>query len=85
MKITKEQLTAWRLEDGRATVAVVLDDDGNYYDRCWCYETGQNFAQSGYRVIAVADDEGRVSKDKAQSLYDYERMCYIDCFGLEEA
>ena len=85
MKITTEQLTAWRLEDGRATIAVVLDEDGNYYDRCWNWESGQSYAHSeGMRVIAVNND-GSMTKDKAQRMYDYERECFRDCFGLETA
>jgi hypothetical protein len=66
------------------TVAIVLNEDGTYHDRCFTWETGQSFALSeGMRVVAVADD-GQMTMDDAQRLYDAERARYRDCYGLSE-
>ena len=53
-------------------------------DRCYTWETGQVYANEGYRVVAVADDR-HVTKAEAQALYDNERRNAIDCFGKEWA
>lgn len=61
------------------TVAIVLNDDGTYNDRCWSYETGENFAMQGWKVVAIADD-GPYTKEMAQVLYDGCLALYKDCF-----
>lgn len=63
-------------------VAIVYNEDGSEHDHAWSWETGQNFAQSGHVVKAVADD-GHMTVAKAQALYDHERALYRDCFGIE--
>lgn len=62
-------------------VADIFEGDA-LYDRAYTWETGQNFAQQGYRVKAVADD-GFMDAERAQRLYDWELACYLDCFGGE--
>jgi len=62
------------------SVADVFDDDGLLHDRCYTWESGQSYANQGYRVVATADD-GLTTKDRAQRLYDYEREIAADCFG----
>ena len=65
-------------------VAIVYNEDGTVYDECWSWETGQTYALSaGYRVVAVADD-GDMTVDRAQNLYDGERARYRDCYGLDD-
>ena len=61
-------------------VAHVYDDDDNLHDRCFTWETGQAYANAGYRVVAMADD-GPMTVADAQRLYDYEREIAADCFG----
>lgn len=62
-------------------VAVVYNDDGTVYDRCYTWETGQNYAMhEGRRVKAVADDAG-VTIEEAQKLYDAELARHLDCWG----
>lgn len=64
-------------------VAVVLNDDDSIYDHTFNWESGQNYALSqGYRVVAIADD-GHMTKDNAQALYDAERDRYRDCYGID--
>lgn len=63
------------------TVAVVLSPEGEIIDRCYTWEAGQNYAlHEGLRVIAVADDGG-MTIDFAQQLYDAELARHDDCFG----
>lgn len=71
-------------DDERPFVAEVYDvQTGELFDRCWTWETGQNYAAGrDYLVIAIADD-GYMTVDEAQRLYDYERRIYLDCFGEE--
>lgn len=61
-------------------VAVVYDENGSVYDRCYTWEAGQTYANSGYRVEAVQDD-GSMTVEDAQRLYDWERDVAADCFG----
>lgn len=65
------------------TVAIAYEDDGTVYDLCSHWETGQNFAQDGRVVIAVADD-GITDVATAQARYDFERAAYRDNNGLAE-
>lgn len=65
------------------TVAVVTDATGKVIDECWGWEAGQSYAQQGYFVKAINDD-GRMLADDAQRMYDYERTCFLDCFGHDE-
>jgi hypothetical protein len=68
-------------DDTPPFVALVYEEGGTeVYDRCWNWETGQSFALTGYRVVAIADD-GHMTKDEAQRLYDAERARFADCFG----
>lgn len=61
------------------TVALVYDDNG-VYDECFTWESGQSYAlHEGMRVVAVADD-GYMTMDAAQRLYDSERASYLDCW-----
>ena len=69
--------------DGQFIVAIVFDDDGNVCDYCFNWESGQNYAlSSGNRVVAIADD-GQMTIQEAQKLYDAERERYNDCFGKQ--
>lgn len=61
-------------------VAIAYDDDGTEYDRLYTWETGQNYSNMGYRVVAVEDD-GYMTKERAQDIYDAERAAAADCFG----
>ena len=62
-------------------VAEVLNDDGTIYDHCYNWETGQNYALSeGRKVRAIADD-GHMTIEDAQRLYDSELAIFLDCFG----
>ncbi len=66
-------------------VAVVYDDDGAVYDRCFAWEAGQNYAlHEGRRVEAVADD-GAMTAEAAQRLYDADRAAHADCWGVAPA
>ncbi len=62
-------------------VALVYDDNGDLYDECWNWETGQVYANRGYKVIAIANDKG-ADMDGAQALYDTELRWAEDCFGV---
>ena len=64
----------------RTVVAVVFNEDGTIHDRCHSWESGQTYANAGYEVQAVNDD-GHVTKEVAQSMYDRERELAADCFG----
>lgn len=66
------------------TVAVVYAADGTIYDQCFGWEAGQTYANDGYRVVATADD-GTVTVDRAQRLYDAELTAALDCFGPQHA
>lgn len=61
-------------------VAAVFDPDGNLYDHCWSWETGQVYANRGYTVQAINDDR-YMTIVEAQNLYDWELRCATDCFG----
>ena len=62
-------------------VAIVYDESDHEIDRCYTWESGQNYALSqGFRVIAVADD-GSTTIESAQQLYDAERARHLDCYG----
>ena len=69
------------------TVAIVLTESGAVYDHCWTWETGQCYANLGYRVVAVADVISRfdgsvyIDMTEAQEIYDHERALAADCFG----
>lgn len=67
-------------EDSVPRVAIVYGEDGEVFDRCWSWEAGINYANSGYRVEAIADD-GIVTMERAQRAYDRERVLAADCFG----
>lgn len=58
-------------------------ESGDYYDACYTWEAGQNYAQQNYKVVATNDD-GFMSKEDAQSLYDRERELVQDCFSLSD-
>jgi hypothetical protein len=64
-------------------VAEVLNEDGTVYDHCYTWETGQSMSLAGYSVRAIADD-GHMTKEAAQKLYDAERERYRDCFGVTD-
>jgi hypothetical protein len=70
------------MTDERPFVAEILNDDGTIHDHAWTWETGQSFALGGWRVRAIADD-GHMTIDEAQALYDAERARYRDCYGIE--
>ena len=69
------------LQYGKTVVAVVYTRDGHVHDHCFNWETGQSFALDGWIVKAIADD-GHMSKDDAQRLYDAEKERHDDCFGV---
>lgn len=62
------------------TVAKVYDKDDCLYDEAWTWETGQTYANDGYRVVAVKDD-GIMTIERAQAMYDAELAAALDCFG----
>lgn len=72
-------------------IAVAYEGEQAYdYPQNW--ETCQQFAQNGYRVVVVADEvmeseDGKRkitrSKGSIQSMCDYEREMLIDCFGVD--
>lgn len=62
------------------TVAHVLNEDGSVYDRTYNWESGRTYANEGYVVKAVADD-GSMTAERAQSIYDSTLADYQDCFG----
>ena len=65
-------------------VAEVYDPASNkLVDKCFSWETGQNYAKGNYKVVAIADDR-YMTVDKAQELYDYERRLAQDCWDLDE-
>lgn len=64
-----------------AVVAVIFDDDGTVYDHAWSWETGQNFAMHGNRVVAVRND-GYMTISAMQALFDSDRDRYRDCYGI---
>lgn len=65
-------------------VALVMNDDGTVYDRCFTWEAGQNYAlHEGLRVVAVADD-GHMTASRAQGIYDDDRNAYRDCYGITD-
>jgi hypothetical protein len=67
--------------DDPPVVAVAFDTDGEVYDYIWGWETGQSMALSdGYTVVATSDD-GSMTVERAQALYDSEQALYADCFG----
>jgi hypothetical protein len=61
-------------------VAIAYNDDGTEHDRLFTWETGVNYSNIGYRVVAVADD-GWATVALAQEIYDAERAAAADCFG----
>lgn len=63
-------------------VAIVFSADGSVHDYAFTWETGQSYAQEGYRVIAVADDGPWRTAD-AQRLYDSELARYNDDRGVQ--
>lgn len=61
-------------------VALVYNQDGSVYDACYTWETGQNYAlHEGRRVVAIADDGG-MTIERAQAIYDADRAAHIDCW-----
>jgi hypothetical protein len=70
-------------EYGQTVVAIVFDGDDAVYDYCFNWETGQTMALEGYTVKAIADD-GIVDIATANRLYEYEKECHDDCFGIGE-
>ena len=76
-------------------IAVAYEGEKAYdYPQSW--ETCQQMAQNGYRVVVVGDDieEGlngdgeeyqttRMDKNSIQKICDYERALILDCFGEE--
>ena len=69
-------------EYDQTVVAVAYNaDDGAVYDYCFTWQTGQTMALEGYIVKAIADD-GHMTKDDAQRLYDAEKERHDDCFGV---
>ena len=67
---------------GQTVVAIVYDDDGKVYDHCFTWESGQSYALSQGMIVEAIADDGYMTIDRAQSLYDAERDRYRDCFGL---
>lgn len=66
------------------TVALVYDNDGDLYDRCYGWEAAQSYAlHEGLRVIAVTGD-AHLSKAECQDLYDDERERYRNCWGITD-
>lgn len=64
-------------------VAVIYDHMGEEYDHTWTWEAAQNYVMhEGMTAVAVADD-GHMSKEEAQRLYDSEHALYLDCWGAE--
>lgn len=68
--------------DGQPVCAVVFDADGAVEDLCLNWETAQNMALNGSRVLAVGSD-GHMSARDIQALCDAERARYLDCFGAK--
>lgn len=62
--------------------AVAYDKNDDEYDVCYTWEAAQTIAREGYRIVAVSND-GFMSKEKIQSLCDYELEIALDCFGKE--
>ena len=74
-------MSAYRSPYGTPIVAVVYNADGTVYDRCFTWEAGQNYAMhEGRRVVATADDGG-MTVDGAQRLYDADLAAHVDCWG----
>lgn len=48
-------------------------------DSAYTWETGRCLAESGFKIVAVADD-GAMTIDKAQAIYDAAYDTYTDCF-----
>lgn len=81
--MSTETIVAETIASDPKAVAVVIDPwDGSRFDVCWTWEAGQNYAQAGYVVVAVAAD-GSMDIDRAQRLYEYERQLFIDCWGRD--
>ncbi len=68
-------------EDALPFVAVILESDGTIYDHAWSWETGENYASEGYRVVALTDD-GHLTRGEAQAMYDRRLADFVDCFGV---
>lgn len=65
------------------TVAEIIDPaTGETYDHAYTWETGENYATQGYIVKAIADD-GFMTRENAQAMYDRCRAEFIDCYGRE--
>lgn len=69
------------------TIGIVYEDDGTVFDHVWSWESGQTYANHGYRVVAVApvlsrfDGSVYMTVEALQELFDYERRIAADCFG----
>lgn len=64
--------------EGAIAVAYVGEVAFDYLQN---WETCQQFANDGYRVVVVNDDSYRMAKDDIQKLCDHERALVADCFG----
>lgn len=74
----------WAAAQEQMVVAEVFDPvSGDLYDSCYTWEAGQTYAHQNYKVIATKDD-GYMTKEMAQSLYDNERALSQDCFNLSD-
>ena len=80
------EITTYRTHDesGHAFVAVAFEKSGEVYDHLYTWETGQTYANDGYRVLALTGD-GHLSREEAQGMYDRELAAALDCFGPEHA
>ena len=71
------------MNDPIVIAEVFNPETGEKYDECWSWETGQNYARMNYKVVAIRDD-GYMTINDQQELYDYERRVVQDCFGLTD-
>lgn len=68
------------LEQGVCAVAFTWE--GNRYDQAFTWETAQQMANDGYKIVAIAND-GAMEKEEIQRICDYENQIAFDCFGKE--
>lgn len=63
-------------------VVAVVYRNNEIYDVTFNWESAQSYAANGDKVVAIWGD-GHLTKEECQKMYDYEKECYEDCFGVE--
>ncbi len=76
--ITEDQMLKYLSE---SYVAVAFDKNAEFVDAAFTWVAAQNLANMGYRLIAIADEQGYMSKKDIQAICDYELKSALDCFG----